>query len=185
MPIRNIQNSFRNKNLLFIDIETTGLDISKHEIIEIAAILVNTKNMKVISRFVIKVKADNIKIADPRALKITGYNNKEWKKAASLREALIKLSDFGKDAILIGWNIASDWSFLGRDYYKLKIEPEFDYHKLDAMSIAYAKLIGDDKYNHMRLVKVGPLLGFKSWKIHSALDDVTVTYKVFKKLMEL
>ena len=78
-------------NLVFIDIETTGLNVFIHEIIEIGCVLVNS-SLKIIDEFEIKVKPQNIQNADNISLKINHYKDKDWKDALTLTEAMKILS---------------------------------------------------------------------------------------------
>ena len=54
----------RKHNLAFIDIETTGLNLLKHEIIEIGCVL-TTPDLKVIEDFELKIKPENIEECQP------------------------------------------------------------------------------------------------------------------------
>ena len=56
----------RKHNFAFIDIETTGLNLRKHEIIEIGVVL-TTPTLEIIEEFEIKIKPENIESADPVA----------------------------------------------------------------------------------------------------------------------
>jgi DNA polymerase III alpha subunit (gram-positive type) len=175
----------KEKNLAFIDIETTGLNPLKHEIIEIACILVEGKSLKVLREISMKVSPHDMEGADQKALRLTGYSKKKWKDAVSLRQALNGLNNVAKNAMLVGWNISFDWSFLVRDFESLGIKYKFDYHRIDAMSMAYAKQDKLRYVGHLRLSKIASLLGFRNWKKHSAMGDTRITYEVFKKLMEI
>ena len=74
----------RTHNLAFIDIETTGLNFFKHEIIEIGCVL-TTPSLEVIEEFELKIKPQKIENADPVALKITHYNEEDWKSGSDLQ----------------------------------------------------------------------------------------------------
>ena len=73
----------RKHNLAFIDIETTGLDVIDHEIIEIGCVL-TTPNLKVIEEFELKIKPEHLEIADPTAMKINHYKEELWIDAIGL-----------------------------------------------------------------------------------------------------
>ncbi len=63
--------------LVFVDLETGGLDQSRHPITQIAAIAVDA-DLKEIDTFEAKVDFDVTK-ADPEALKISSYDPAVWK----------------------------------------------------------------------------------------------------------
>ena len=57
------------EKLVFVDVETTGLDETRHEIIEIAVI----RGSQTYHR---KVQPQHIETASPRALEINGFSYK-------------------------------------------------------------------------------------------------------------
>ena len=60
-------------SFVVFDLETTGLDASQHEIIEIGCVL-TTPSFEVIEKFEFKIKPERIENADPIAMKINHYN---------------------------------------------------------------------------------------------------------------
>lgn len=188
MDIKNINHkmSMRSRPLIFLDLETTGLTVQKVEILEIGAVKVEPKKpFKVIDELQIKVKPEKIHLADKDALKIVGYNKEEWKGAVSLKEALNKLEDFGKEGILVAYNTSFDWAVLDKAYFSFgKIDP-FYYHRLDVMPMAYLKLFGKRSLKRFSLGEICEYLKIKRETKHRALSDAYVTYLVFKKLFSL
>jgi len=174
----------RKHNLAFIDLEMTGMDISKHEIIEIGCII-TTPRLKIIEEFEIKIKPKKIKNADPISLKISHYNKKNWQDAWQSKEAMEFLSKKTKDCIMIGQNIAFDFLFLENTFSKTKIKNLMHYHKLDTISIAWAKLNKKKKFNHFSLREMCRLFNIKNENPHSALSDARATFKLYKKLMTI
>lgn len=120
-------------NLCFVDIETTGLDAQKHEIIEIGAI--HTDGAKLESY----VLPSHIETADPESLAINGYTEKGWQQmdAITLPDALQSLNVIANGAYFIAYNATFDWSFLQKAYSDYGIEPNFHYHRLDLMTLVW------------------------------------------------
>ncbi|MFA4975542.1 MAG: 3'-5' exonuclease [Candidatus Paceibacterota bacterium] len=174
----------RKHNLAFIDIETTGLDVIKHEIIEIGCVITTSK-LKVIEKFELKIKPKKIKNAEPISLKITHYNKVDWKSAFTIEEAMKILSEKAKDCIMVGQNVSFDSGFLGYSFAKLKIKNNMHYHKLDTISIAWAKLNKKKNITHFSLREMCKHFGVENKNPHSALSDAYATYELYKKLMEL
>ena len=117
----------RNHKLAFIDIETTGLSLDKHEIIQIGCVLVSqdndgNKNFKITEEFEIKIKPENITTADPVALKINGYNEANWKDGVKLKEAMETLSRKTDGAMMVGHNVSFDWAFLEKAFEKTGVK---------------------------------------------------------------
>ena len=182
----------KERAMAFIDLETTGLDPEKHEIIEIGLVLAEQSvtpdgkiSLKVVDEFEVKVKPEHIENADPVGLKICHYSEEEWVSAVPLKEALKILSDKAAGAIMVGHNVAFDFAFLENSFSRAGIENKMHYHKLDTISIAFAKLYGHRDVEKLSLRALCEYLGVENKKSHSALSDIRATFEVFKKLMEM
>ncbi len=174
----------RKHNLAFIDIETTGLDFTRHEIIEIGCVI-TTPKLRVIEKFELKIKPKHIKNADPVALKINHYNKKDWNQASNLEEAIQILAKKVKDCIMVGQNVSFDYGFLEYAFAKNKWKNTMHYHKLDTISIAWAKFHKKPNFKHFSLRDMCKLFDIKNERPHSALSDAYATYELYKKLMKL
>lgn len=179
-----LKSVMRKQNLAFIDIESTGLNILKHEIIEIGCVI-TTPKLKVIEEFELKIKPERIKDADKTALKINKYDPDNWTSAYTLEKAMKILSLKTKDCIMVGQNVCFDSAFLESAFAKTNIPNNMHYHRLDTISIAWAKLHRDLKINHFSLREMCVRFGIKNKKSHTALSDARATYELYKKLMEL
>src|SRR3989344_2751950 len=101
----------KKHNLAFIDIETTGSNLIKHEIIEIGCVL-TTSTFEVIEEYEIKIKPEHIADADPVALKVNHYNPLRWKDARNLKDGMKIFAKKVKNCIMVGQNVAFDSAFL-------------------------------------------------------------------------
>ena len=108
----------KNHNLAFIDIETTGINVLKHEIIEIGCV-VTTPNFELIGELELKIKPEHIETADPVALKINHYDEKLWASGHTLPEAMKMLAEISKDCIMVGQNVAFDSGFLEYAFWQI------------------------------------------------------------------
>jgi DNA polymerase III epsilon subunit family exonuclease len=174
----------RKHNLAFVDIEATGLNLLQHEIIEIGCVLA-TPDLEVIKEFELKVKPERISEADPVALKINHYNPKDWESACILEEAMKIFSGKVKDCIMVGHNIAFDSGFLEYAFNKIQMANTMHYHKLDTISIAWAKFHQDKDFEHFSLREMCARFGIKNESPHNALSDARATFELYKKLMSL
>lgn len=176
-----------NKTLAFVDIETTGFNIETHEIIELACILVkhNGNDYQIIDELELRVKPQHIETADAQALRINGYNEVDWLFAMTLEQAMQQLVEKGKSAVFIAHNVAFDWSFLAKAFAVTNVEPQFDFRKLDTISIAYAKFANNPDVNKFSLTALAEYFGIENPKAHTALADTRVTVEIFKKLMAM
>ncbi len=174
----------RDHNLAFVDIETTGLDVVEHEIIEIGCVL-TTPDLKIIEEFEIKIKPEHIENANPISMKINHYTEEDWVDALPLEEAMQIFAQKAKDCIMVGQNVAFDVGFIEHAFSKLDITNTMHYHKLDTISIAWAKLHNDPSLEHFSLREMCLRFGIKNEKAHTGLSDARATYELYKKLMSL
>ncbi|MEI6580649.1 MAG: 3'-5' exonuclease [bacterium] len=174
----------RKHDFAFIDIETTGLSVIEHEIIQIGCVVTDDK-LKIKEEFELKIKPKNIENADKTALKINHYNEQDWENAYELKDALKIFSKKVKDCIMVGQNVAFDSGFLEYNFEKNNIKNSMHYHRLDTISIAWAKLHNNEDVLHFSLREMCKYFDIKNDNPHSALSDARATYELYKKLMNL
>lgn len=181
---KNEEINFRDRKLVFVDLETTGLNPDVHEITEIGCLVVSGKTFEIELVYEEKVKPVNIEKASREALEIYHYSEKKWKGAKPLKKVLEKIASIAPGGLITGWNVSFDWWFLDKAFRKFKMEPDFDHHRIDVMSIAYAKLYSKKKVERLGLRKIAPYFGISLPETHGAMVDIRTTYEIFKKLME-
>ncbi len=180
----------KNNDLIFVDIETTGFSPEKHEIIELAYILVRQKGgegkeFEIIEEREFKIKPEHIETAEPQALKVNGYDEGQWIFANSLAEVMKVFAEKSKNAIFTAHNVTFDYSFVERAFTKTGIKNEMFYAKIDTISIAYAKLHANPLAERFALQKLCEFFGVQNERAHSALSDTRALFEVYKKLMLL
>ena len=177
----------RNKNLAFIDVETTGFDTEKHEIIEIGCVIASQDGdeLKIVDEFDIKIKPEKIEHADPEALQINGYNESDWLFAISKEEAIKQLAEKTADCIMVAHNIAFDYAFIAKAFSDTGIENKMFYHKLDTVSFAFAKLHRHDDVSKFSLARLCEHFGIVNERAHTALADARATFELYKRLVEM
>ena len=163
------------------DIETTGLVPNFNEIIEIACVIFDDVTFEIDKTFEAKVKILHHERFDPKALEVNGYNDDEWRNARQLHDVLKEYGEITKGAKFCSQNIIFDWGFLmASDSVYLN----FDRHKIELSSLAYAK-IPHDKVTNYSLKTICTYLRIPPEpKQHRALNGAMKAYEVFKKLME-
>lgn len=180
----------KKKNLAFIDLETTGLSPERHEIIEIGAIIARQvpvsgrgNTLEVIEEIDLKVKPEHLETSDPGALAVNGFNEMDWLFAVDLKKALEILSAKATGAILVAQNVTFDWSFLEKAFSQTGLENPLDFHRIDLLSMAYAKLYHDEKAQKFSLRALCEYFDIKNERAHSALADIRAEYEVYKRLI--
>lgn len=180
----------RKHNLAFVDIETTGFDKDKHEIIELGLVLVKQlgdsgKEFEVIGEYEYKIKPEHIETADPQSLKVNGYDEGQWIFASSLADVMKVFAEKTRDAIFVAHNLTFDYGFIEEAFKKTGVVNEMFYPKIDTISLAYAKLHSNPKVEKFRLQKLCEHFGIENAKAHTALADSIALFEVYKRLMQL
>ncbi|MBI4057741.1 3'-5' exonuclease, partial [Candidatus Microgenomates bacterium] len=167
---------FRDRPILFIDLEMSGLDPTEHEILEVGALVVDGKTLEIKKEYEAKVKPEHIETANKTALRLNGYHADKWEKAKPLKEVLLALNKLAPGALVAGFNVTFDWMFLEIAYRRLGIEPEFDYHKLDVLALAWAQILPDKSVKEVKLSEFCRHFGIERTEKHRALSDIKATY---------
>jgi DNA polymerase III epsilon subunit-like protein len=137
-----------NKDLLVFDIEATGVDVTKHEIIQLAAILLDKKTLKEKKSFTTFVKPKNWKKRDPEAMAINGISWEQLKDAPDMKTVLKKFGKtFGSDAIPSNYGGNLDIIFLPAAYRSVKMKYPFEYHTFNMWPLFYAFMA---KHNQLK-----------------------------------
>ncbi|MEI6316827.1 MAG: 3'-5' exonuclease [bacterium] len=186
-----IGGAMRTTDLVFIDIETTGLDARMHEIIEIAVVRVkqiwNVGEKPIFEKvfeWSAKIKPQNLGVADPVALKINGYIASDWSESVPLEQALREFAEKTDGAIMVAHNVAFDAGFLEENFARYNIANKMHYHRLDTVSFAYGLLRDTPEVGRYSLGELCKYFGIINEKAHSALSDARADFELFKKLMD-
>lgn len=178
----------KNKTLAFLDIETTGTNFAKHEIIEIGCVLVKEQpdgTYKIMDEIELKIQPMRIEDAEPQALRVNGYDPAAWFFAHSLKDALTILSQKVEGAVMVAQNVTFDWTFLAKGFADCNMDDPFFYAKMDTISMAFTKLKDEDDISRLTLHALTEYFGIKNDRAHTALADARATFEVFEKLMAM
>ncbi len=166
-----------DKDLIFLDTETTGLEPRTHEIIDIAIIRVNLKaGTRLI--YETKIKPERIETATPRALEVNGYKPENWVDAPYLGEVAGDIVRLLKDGVVVGHNVGFDLDMINGALKVIGIEAKLSYHKLDTVSYAYEHLIPLG-LQFLSLDNIREFLGWSKEGAHAALKDAEDAEKLF------
>jgi DNA polymerase-3 subunit epsilon len=131
---------FRDRPLAITDIETTGLDASIHEILDLAVLIVDQATLKPLDEYHVRVRPRNITTAAKRALDVVGYSPRAWSDAVNLETALTVYSQKAGGAVFCSYNMFLAYSFLDAGFKETGVEDPTDYHRLDLFSLAWSRL---------------------------------------------
>lgn len=159
------------------DIETTGLDSSYDEVIEIGAIKV--KNNKIVSEFNSLVKPRNE--IDEYITELTGITNEMVKDSPTIEEILPDFMDYIGNDILIGHNVNFDINFIYDNLYRSKLDVLTN-DFIDTMRIS-RKLLPE--LPHHRLIDLAKYFKIDSTNNHRSIKDCEITMNVYENLKEI
>jgi|SRR3989338_4342077 len=180
-----------SKDLLIIDLETTGLDLDKHEIIQIAAVLLDRKTLKEKASFSSFVKPKDWDKRDPEAMAVNKISFSALKGAPTLAQVVKKFNKEFKASEVITANYGGilDFTFLRAAYKKNGLRYPFDYHVFNIWPLCYSYIAQNGKFTSK---KKFPGFGLedlaKKFKLsaqtHNALDDCRLEAEVLRKIIK-
>ena len=178
--IQNIDNDkdINDYTYLVFDLETTGLDNQRDEIIEIGAVKI--KDGKIIDRYssiVCPEQSIPLKITE-----LTGISQEMVNDAPCITDIIDEFLDFAGDAVLTAHNVSFDYGFM-RSILKRTGRPYPDNPVLDTLSLSRALYPG--LKNH-KLNTLCEKFGINLKNHHRSLDDAEATAELllymFKEL---
>lgn len=179
------------KDILLIDLETTGLDASKHEIIQLGAVLLDGKTLKEKKVFNTFIRSTGWKNRDPESMLVNGISKDQLEGAPSLKEVIKEFEELfpsGK-VILAYYGGPVDMDFLRAAYKKLKKIWKFDYHYFNLWGLFFSYLASRNKLRNQKKFTGFSLDDFmkefklKSENRHDALEDCRIEAEIFRRVM--
>lgn len=173
--------------ICFIDFETTGIDVFRDEPIEFGALLVDDK-MEIVNEFSSKISTNKSVYLTKRAFKIHNISSEEINNAPNPKEVINNFfNEFGTDYRLSGWNISFDVSFLRKLCHKNGMMVNYNkinHRHIDVQSFGYLAIeLGLIAHNNNSLNDWINYFGYKRSMNHSAIEDVKLTFRVYKELL--
>lgn len=165
----------KNNNFVVFDVETTGLEPTVNEIIEIGAVKIVDGKIK--EQFQTLICPEN-EIPE-EITNLTTITNDMVKNAPSNNDAIQDFYKFCENCSLVGYNVAFDFAFINSSAKKAGLY--FNNQTYDAMVMAKNKLY----LPRYRLINVVEALNLTLNNAHRALADATATAEVFLKLNEI
>ncbi len=159
-------------SIVAVDIETTGLNPDRNEIIEIAAVRFNGRRVEAEWESLIRPR----RAIPSEITRLTGISNNMVANAPMLSEVIQEFADFVGDDPVLGHNVQFDLGFLRQKGVLL------DNYALDTYALAAVLLPTAGRYN---LGALGQLLGIPFPATHRAMDDARVTHAIYHNLYQL
>jgi len=174
------------RDLLFVDCETSGLEPTVQEILELAAVRVTHDFSREVGSFERKCRMQHPELAESKALEINRYSAEEWKYADPILLALVDYTDLVGDneCIVVGQNPSFDVGFLKEAFKREGIPYPNTKYLLDTASIAWSLCVRGhiDRINLETICKAYDIPNDGS---HRAMADVRRTMAAYRHLLGL
>jgi DNA polymerase III epsilon subunit-like protein len=173
--------------LVFVDLETTGLDAERHGIIEIGCIF-EADGKRDATDFQSLANPGDVEYSDGAA-EVHRISREVIAAAPPLDEVLQQFdSRCANKAVLSGWNTKMDEAFLYKAYQRYGLPWRFDYHVFDVWSL-YKRLQLTGKLPADMHIGLGTIA--KHYHItrddenhHRALTDIEWTWRLYRLALE-
>ncbi|MHC1747086.1 MAG: ATP-dependent helicase [Cellulosilyticaceae bacterium] len=170
-PYHELFKGYRHNSIVVLDVETTGLDTTKDDIIQIAAIRYGEKGVQDTLDILVKPTKS---VGD--SYYVHGFSDAELEeKGVSQQIALRTLLSFIKNAVIVGHNVKYDLQIINSSLYRYELLPvdnKWVYDTLDLAQKIYPNL-----ENH-KLSTLSALVETNRKPSHNALDDILATSEV-------
>jgi CRISPR-associated protein Cas2 len=161
-----------------LDVETTGLSASEHEIIEIGALKVREGQVAEEFHTLVKIKGN----IPPFIESLTGISNSIMQgQGRELAEVIREFLAFAGDLPVMSHNVDFDCNFLRRACEQCQL-PLFSNQCVNTLSLA-KKLLKDVK--NYKLATLLEYFGITAEPAHRGINDCVNTKQLYEKLIEL
>lgn len=165
----------RERPIVIVDLETTGLSPHKHKITEIAAVKII--NNEIIEEFQTLI---NPETQIPRFItKLTGITNDMVKDQPKIKEVLPQLKQFIGDSLIVGHNISFDYNFLQENFWR---HENFLLTNDTLCTMKLARRMHNDLPSK-KLSMICEYYGLVNEQAHRAMSDVKATYGILNNML--
>lgn len=179
--------------LAYIDVETTGLDPLKHEIVSIALVFDDVNSERYTKEglsygdgyvyYHSLIKPQDLEVAEAKALEINGYaaHPEKWSDAPSFNEVAEKVARLLDGTVPVGHNVTFDTSFIQEALRRAGNKTRLDYHRIDTCNLVFEHLVPAG-IERLSLDTVRDFMGWDKTDAHTALRDALDARRVYKTL---
>ncbi|MDD2652859.1 MAG: 3'-5' exonuclease [Sulfurimonas sp.] len=164
-----------------IDTETTGLDVSKDEILSIGAVKI--KDNKILSSQTFEVFLQNSKEISGESIKIHGIRPVDLKNAKTTKEGIEEFLHFVGSRALVGYYLEFDVNMINR-YTKEMLGITLPNRMIEVSEIYFDKTISLIPQGNidLRFDTILKKCGVPNMGVHNAVNDAIMTAMIYLKL---
>lgn len=182
------------RDILLIDTEFTGFDLDKHELLQLAGVLLDKKTLKEKKHFnsFIRPSPSRWKHRERAAMEVNRITHNQIKDSPTLKEVIKKFDrTFGHDVIMAAYVGYNDKRFLMESYKRAGLKWQFDYHYFDIWAFFFGYLASKNLLTSKKdFAGFGMESLMKHFKLeipttlHDALTDCRCEAEVLRKIMK-
>ena len=158
-----------------IDLETTGIRLSKDKIIEVG--LLKVKDSHIIDTFSCVINPDMQ--VDDKILELTKISKNELENAKRIHEVINHIVDFCEEYVLLGHNTIFDYSFVKKEANRAGLE--FEKRGIDTYKLCKRVLPENVRKN---LTEACNYFGIERKNSHRAFSDAYYTHVLFQEIIK-
>lgn len=158
-----------------IDLETTGIRLSKDKIIEVG--LLKVKDSHIIDTFSCVINPDMQ--VDNKILELTKISENELENAKRIHEVINNIVDFCEEYVLLGHNTIFDYSFVKKEANRAGLE--FEKRGIDTYKLCKRVLPENVRKN---LTDACGYFGIERKNSHRAFSDAYYTHVLFQEIIK-
>lgn len=158
-----------------IDLETTGIRLSKDKIIEVG--LLKVKDSHIIDTFSCVINPDMQ--VDDKILELTKISKNELENAKRIHEVINHIVDFCEGYVLLGHNTIFDYSFIKKEANRAGLE--FEKRGIDTYKLCKKVLPENVRKN---LTDACSYFGIERKNSHRAFSDAFYTHVLFQEIIK-
>ena len=158
-----------------IDLETTGIRLSKDKIIEVG--LLKVKDSHIIDTFSCVINPDMQ--VDDKILELTKISKNELENAKRIHEVINHIVDFCEEYVLLGHNTIFDYSFVKKEANRAGLE--FEKRGIDTYKLCKKVLPENVRKN---LTDACSYFGIERKNSHRAFSDAFYTHVLFQEIIK-
>lgn len=183
--------NFKN-DLLLVDLEMTGLDPEKQEIIQLSAVLLDKKTLAEKSYFNSYIKPQKWQNRDLQSMEVNKIKYEWLKNAPGLKQVLQSFSKKYKPSsvTLAYYGGPLDMDFLRAGYKKAALKWQFDYHYFNLWAFFYGllatkeKLKNSKKFTGFAVEDLMKEYKLKSDSRHDGLEDCRLEAEILRRIIK-
>lgn len=173
------------RDILLIDMETTGMSLEKDFPLQLSALLLDKDNLLEKMSFNSYIKHPFSQTTNDRIVQTLGIPKEKWMNSPNLKTVLTSFKEqFPYNVTIASHNIINV-NFLQDSFKKAKIDYEYDYHIIDLWTLGYFYLSKQNLKKIPTAATLGAYFKIPREKEHDSFENVRFLAEILRKLSKV